>query len=68
MSLKTEFKHNIFRLVVGPDSNPWIMRPLGNVHDNIFYTEKAELWCRRPISGTERKMAPWGAVKTNGAL
>ena len=34
-----------------------IMRPLGSVHDNIFYTEKAEIWCRCPVSNTERKMA-----------
>ena len=34
-----------------------IMRPLGSVHDNIFYTEKAEIWCRCPASGVERKMA-----------
>ncbi len=34
-----------------------IMRPLGSVHDNIFYTERAEVWCRCPVSGTERKMA-----------
>ena len=34
-----------------------IMRPLGSVHDNIFYTEKAEIWCRCPVSGVERKMA-----------
>ncbi len=34
-----------------------IMRPLGSVHDNIFYTEKAEVWCRCPVSNTERKMA-----------
>ena len=34
-----------------------IMRPLGSVHDNIFYTEKAEVWCRCPVSGVERKMA-----------
>ena len=34
-----------------------IMRPLGSVHDNIFYTEKAQVWCRCPVSGEERKMA-----------
>ena len=34
-----------------------IMRPLGSVHDNIFYTEKAEVLCRCPVSGTERRMA-----------
>ncbi len=34
-----------------------IMRPLGSVHDNIFYTERAEVWCRCPVKGTERKMA-----------
>ena len=34
-----------------------IMRPLVSVHDNIFYTERAEVWCRCPVSGTERKMA-----------
>ena len=34
-----------------------IMRPLGSVHDNIFYTERAEVWCRCPVSGVERKMA-----------
>lgn len=34
-----------------------IMRPLGSVHDNIFYTERAQVWCRCPVSGTERKMA-----------
>ncbi len=34
-----------------------IMRPLNSVHDNIFYTERAEVWCRCPVSGTERKMA-----------
>ena len=33
------------------------MRPLGSVHDNIFYTERAEVWCRCPVRGTERKMA-----------
>ena len=45
-----------------------IMRPLGSVHDNIFYTERAELWCRCPVSGTERKMAPWGSEDKRGAL
>ena len=45
-----------------------IMRPLGSVHDNILYTEKAELWCRCPISGTEGKMAPWGSEDKRGAL
>ena len=45
-----------------------IMRPLGSVHDNVFYTEKAELWCRCPVSGTERKMAPWGSEDKRGAL
>ncbi|MDE0291569.1 MAG: transposase [Candidatus Dadabacteria bacterium] len=34
-----------------------IMRPLGRAHDNIFYTECAEVWCRCPVSGEERKMA-----------
>ena len=34
-----------------------IMRPLVSVHDNIFYTERAEIWCRCPVKGTERKMA-----------
>ena len=34
-----------------------IMRPLGSVHDNIFYTEHAQIWCRCPVSNTERKMA-----------
>ena len=33
-----------------------IMRPLRSVHDNIFYTEKAEILCRCPVSNTERKM------------
>ncbi len=33
-----------------------IMRPLGSVHDNIFYTEKGQIWCRCPVSGEERKM------------
>ena len=33
------------------------MRPLGSVHDNIFYTERAEVWCRCPVSGVESKMA-----------
>lgn len=33
------------------------MRPLGSVHDNIFYTERAQIWCRCPVKGTERKMA-----------
>ena len=45
-----------------------IMRPLDSVHDNVFYTEKAELWCRCPVSGTERKMAPWGSEDKRGAL
>ena len=34
-----------------------VMRPLVSVHDNIFYTERAQIWCRCPVSGTERKMA-----------
>ena len=34
-----------------------IMRPLDSVHDNVFYTEKAQVWCRCPVSGEERKMA-----------
>ncbi len=34
-----------------------IKRPLGSVHDNIFYTERAQVWCRCPVSGEERKMA-----------
>ena len=38
-----------------------VMRPLGSVHDNIFYTERAELWCRCSLSGVERRMAFWGS-------
>ena len=34
-----------------------IMRPLDSVHDNVFYTERAQVWCRCPVSGEERKMA-----------
>ena len=45
-----------------------IMRPLGSVHDNIFCTEKAELWCRCPVSGTERRMALWGGEDKRGSL
>ena len=45
-----------------------IMRPLGSVHDNIFYTERAEVWCRCPVSGTERKMAFWGSEEKRGVL
>lgn len=45
-----------------------IMRPLGSVHDNIFYTEKAEVWCRCPVSGEERKMAFWGSEEKRGDL
>ena len=45
-----------------------IMRPLDSVHDNVFYTEKAQVWCRCPVSGTERKMAPWGSEDKRGAL
>ena len=37
-----------------------IMRPLDSVHDNVFYTERAEIWCRCPVSGVERKMAFYG--------
>lgn len=45
-----------------------IMRPLGSVHDNVFYTEKAELWCRCPVSNTERKMAFSGFEFTRSGL
>ena len=45
-----------------------VMRPLGSVHDNIFYTEGAELWCRCPVSGVERKMALWGSEEKRGVL
>ncbi len=45
-----------------------IMRPLGSVHDNIFYTEKAEIWCRCPVSNTERKMAFCGFESDRGSL
>ena len=27
-----------------------IVRPLGSVHDNVFYTEKADIWCRCPAA------------------
>lgn len=45
-----------------------IMRPLGSVHDNIFYTERAEVWCRCPVSGEERKMAFCGFESDRGSL
>ena len=45
-----------------------IMRPLGSVHDNIFYTERAQIWCRCPLSGTERKMAFSGFESRRGTL
>ena len=45
-----------------------IMRPLVSVHDNIFYTERAELWCRCPVSNTERKMAFSGFESDRGSL
>ena len=45
-----------------------VMRPLGSVHDNMLYTEKAELWCRCPVSGVERKMAFWGSEDARGVL
>ena len=45
-----------------------IMRPLVSVHDNIFYTERAELWCRCPLSNTERRMAFWGSEEKRGVL
>ena len=45
-----------------------IMRPLGSVHDNVFYTEKAQVWCRCPVSGEERKMVFWGNEDKRGAL
>ena len=45
-----------------------IMRPLGSVHDNIFYTERAEIWCRCPVSNTERKMVFSGFEQDRGSL
>ena len=45
-----------------------VMRPLGSVHDNVFYTERAELWCRCPVSGTERKMAFCGYESSRETL
>ncbi len=45
-----------------------VMRPLGSVHDNIFYTEKGEVLCRCPVSGTERRMAFWGSEGKRGVL
>ena len=44
------------------------MRPLGSVHDNIFYTERAELWCRCLVSGVERKMGFCGFESDRGTL
>ena len=45
-----------------------IMRPLNSVHDNIFYTERAEIWCRCSVSNTERKMAFCGFEEDRGSL
>lgn len=45
-----------------------VMRPLGSVHDNVFYTERAEIWCRCPVSNTERKMAFCGFEKDRESL
>ena len=43
-----------------------IMRPLVSVHDNIFYTERAEIWCRCPVRNARWRFAalnPSDAVK-----
>lgn len=45
-----------------------VMRPLGSVHDNIFYTERAEILCRCPVRGEERKMVFSGFEKDRGSL
>ena len=45
-----------------------IMRPLGSVHDNTFYTERAEVWCRCPVSGAERKMGFCGFESDRDSL
>lgn len=45
-----------------------IMRPLGSVHDNIFYTERAEILCRCPVRGEERKMVFGGFEHDRSSL
>ncbi len=45
-----------------------IMRPLREDINNIFYTEKGEVWCRCPITKVESKLVGWGYEEERGTL